>query len=216
MFPMEWQAKSIDAQAEPLRWREIRRSQSAVLAAMSAYPPPLLARYLERVYVARSLSFRGVTAAGTSSRDRIYIADDGLSAGFDDRYLAETFHHEFAHILQRENPALLDREAWAALNGRDFHYAAGGVQSIKQGRLGHGLDEPFLTQGFFGAYPMSSLDEDFAVTAEHLFLDGAALWPILDSHPLLAKKVALVIRFYAQLDPELSELHFRTATPLSR
>src|SRR4051794_39172656 len=73
MFPAEWRRPPDSARAAPLAAKELPRTVAAVARATAKYPAGVLRTNLDRVYVVGDLRFHGIAAAGTNSRDRVYV-----------------------------------------------------------------------------------------------------------------------------------------------
>lgn len=99
MFPKEWSSEPVNVEVSPLPQWEIERSVKVIRFAMQKYSASVLKTHLERVYVVRYLAFSGVPVGGTKWWNRIYIANNGITQGYTNNVLEESFHHEFSHIL---------------------------------------------------------------------------------------------------------------------
>ena len=54
---------------------------------MDKYPTDVLKENLESIYIVQKLNFCGVSAAGTNSRNKIYLANNGLSGGYTNDFI---------------------------------------------------------------------------------------------------------------------------------
>ncbi len=68
------------------------------------------------------MKFYDVPYGGTNSTDAVYLVNRGAPLGYTDKYLEQTFHHEFSSILFRNFPALLDTGLWKGANQINYIY----------------------------------------------------------------------------------------------
>ena len=209
MFPAAWLAPPHLASARPLVEREQSRSQRVVRAAMAKYPDGFLSRHIDRVYVVGELRFDAIEAAGTNSVDRVYIANGGEEAGFSDRFIEETFHHELSSVLLRRYHDRFDAGAWRAAVPEHVRYGESGVDAVKAGEASLTFEDRLHRDGFIHEYAMATLEDDFNSIAENLFSSQPDFWRIVDEHDAVARKVGLVVEFYRDLDPIFTEEYFR-------
>ena len=212
IFPDRWQSSRIDAQAEPLTDRETERSKTILVAAFKKYPREILVANLDAVYVLHRLKFFGISAGGTNSKSRIYLANRGVSAGFTDTWVEGVFHAEFSSILLRNFSRHLDTDAWKAINRSGFEYGTSGVQAIRNGMAVKRFDAQLHDTGFLFEYAQSSLENDFNSIAEQLFTGDPRFWAVVRKHGGIRRKTELVVRFYQQLDPLFSRAYFESMT----
>ncbi len=200
-FPPAWSRPDVNAQAEPLDGAEVVRSRVLVQRAMAAYPGPVIAENLRRVFVFRTLTFYGLAYGGTNSNDTVYLTNQGPERGYTERYIIGSFHHEFSSILFRNYARHLDRRAWKAANRPGFAYGDGGAAALKAGRASTAYEPRFMADGFMCEYATASLEEDFNTLAEAVFMSGPELRARLDDYPRLRRKAILLGRFYVAVDP---------------
>lgn len=214
MFPHHWKAAQIAARAESLEAREIGRSVEAVRGAMDKYPLWLVKRNLRRVFVVRTLQFYGLDYGGTNSLDTLYLANSGRTNGFTDRFLEESFHHEFSSVLLRNYAGRLDRSAWAGANAPRTRYIGNGTEAVRQGASGLDYGARWHEMGFLCEYGAASLEEDFNTYAEGLFAGGRRFWRVVDAYPRVRAKARIAVRFYQALDASFNEDTFRAYAEL--
>ncbi len=84
--------------AKPLSTDEIDRSERIVREELRKFPPAIVKRYLDRVYLLGQLTFRDVEVGGVNFRQTRTIC---LSAGpgATDSFIARLFDHEMIHLL---------------------------------------------------------------------------------------------------------------------
>jgi hypothetical protein len=208
IFPESWLSPEIDAKAEPLHEAEIQRSKLILSRAIGKYPRSVLTSNLKSIYVVHRLQYSGISAGGTNSRESVYLANRGEREGFTDSYLEGSFHHEFSSILLRNFPMYLDTKAWEKVNGDKFRYGKSGVAAVQGNRVGAAFDPLLNSEGFLCEYAKSTLENDFNVIAEQLFLGNPKFWSVVDKYPGIKTKTKLVIDFYRKIDRSFSEEYF--------
>lgn len=209
IFPASWRRSPINAQAEQIDPSEVERTRRAVEVAMAKYPAQLLAENLKAVYVTKSIRFYGLAYGATNSADAIYISNSGRRNGYTDLVLEGSFHHEFSSILLRKNPAKLPETRWNALNPDDFQYLGTGTDALREGVASTRYDAQLARRGFYSQYSMASIEEDFNILAEMLFLGDEDLWKGSEEFPALRAKLQMVIDFYHALSPVYTESFFK-------
>lgn len=209
IFPESWRKAPISASGVPLAETHFARVRAVMRRALKKYPPQVLRKHLEAVYVLAELRYSGVDTGGTNSRTCVYVKAGDPAGGFTDAHLEGVFHAEFSSILLRNEMRRFDDEAWQAINPPGFRYLGNGVDAIKQRKAGTKLQAGLHEEGFLKQYSQSSLENDFNGFATLLFAGDPKMWAIIDKYPKLQRKVALAIAFYQQLDPTFTEQYFR-------
>ena len=210
IFPESWRSSRINAQAVSLVDGEIERSKTILTAAFKKYPTDILAANLDAVYVLHRLKYFGISASGTNSKNRIYLANRGIHAGFTDIWIEGVLHAEFSSILLRNFSHHLDTDAWKATNKTGFEYGSGGVQAIRNGRARKKFDTQLHGAGFLFEYARSSLENDFNSIAEQLFIGDPRFWTIVNKHDGIHRKTKLVTGFYQKIDPSFDQTFFES------
>lgn len=208
-FPASWQTEEIRATAVSLAPEERARSLRVIEKALAKYPPAALSRELQRVYVLRRINFYGLDYGGTNSADTVYLANDGAANGYTDAYLEAAFHHELSSIVLRNRMAKFDVDAWKTANPTGFRYGDGGTAALRTGQASTAVDGRLMAEGFVSQYSKASLEEDFNMVAECLFMGRKAFWQGVADSPALAKKARLAIALYSTMDPKFDEPWFR-------
>jgi hypothetical protein len=157
------------------------------------------------------MKFFDVGYGGTNSADAVYLSDQGTTAGYTDKYLEQTFHHEFSSILFRNNPKFFDTTAWKAANAANFVYndPENGVGAIRNNQSSQDLDTVLCQKGLLTQYGGSSLENDINTFAQNLFCPEKSFWSNVDRFPRIRKKATLLIAFYGQLSSAYTEAYFR-------
>jgi hypothetical protein len=210
IFPESWRKAPISAQGEVLPPADRERIRTILDRATRKYPMSMLKQHLKAIYVVAELKYSGIAAAGTNSRNAVYIKVSDPAKGYTDHQLESVFHAEFSSILLRNEKQKLDEAAWRKANPEGFQYLGSGVQAVKEKKAGLTLQDEIHKQGFLVQYSMSDLENDFNGMASLIFCGGAARWKIAEAHPRLREKLELTIRFYQSLDPIFTEERFRS------
>lgn len=209
IFPEEWRDAPVSAQAKPLARTEHDRSVHVLLRSLAKYPPDFLREHLRAVHLLGGLEFSGISAAGTYGEKTVYIANEGVRAGYLDEYLEETFHHEFSSVLLERYRDRFPADRWIAQNSASFAYSRSGVDAVRLGRASQRFDDDLHHLGFLHEYATASIEEDFNSIAELLFAGRPQLWEIGERYPRIAAKIDLAIEFYRSIDARFTRDHFR-------
>lgn len=211
-FPESWRLAPVNADGEEITRYEVGRSKLVMAKALSKYDDQLLAYNLKSIYFLKSMRFFNVGYGGTNSTDALYMTNNGYSMGYTDRYIEQTFHHEFSSILFRNYNLTLDTIAWKKAHDPTFDYndPESGVGAIRTGRSSQLPDTTLAKYGFLTEYSMSSLENDINTLAQNLFLPDPGFWSIFDKFPKIRTKTRLLILFYSKLDQRYTEDYFRS------
>lgn len=208
IFPKSWLTTRTNAKAELLPQDQRPRSLTLLQRALAKYPASVLKDNLRKVHVLGRLEYSGVPTGGTNSRTVVYVVNNG-DARYTDRAIEGIFHAEFSSILLRNHPQFLDKDQWQQLNPHGFTYlGTGGVNAIKQQKASQKLDALMHAEGFLHQYAKADFEDDFNSLAARLLVGDADLWRLINEHPKLQAKAALVIDFYHKLDPAFTRERF--------
>jgi len=205
-FPENWYSDEINAHTTPLPSSEKKRSIAVLFATLDKYPLHIIQEHLIEIYLFGVLEFFNQGYAGTYSDNTLYMSNGGVDEGFTDGFIEQTFHHEFSSILWYAHPDLLDTIAWKKLNKID--YGDGGIQALIDDNDSQTFDTYYNDRGFLFQYASSDLENDINSFAENLFAPTLEFRNALKKHPVLRKKMALLIAFYTALDPSLKSSFF--------
>ncbi len=211
IFPQSWQGGSINAAGQQIDRKEIPRSKSIIAKALSKYPGSILSSNLKAVYFLKEMMFYDVGFGGTNSSDAVYITNEGLSLGYTDRFVEQSFHHEFSSILFRTHPSFIDTSAWKDANVAGFIYndPEDGVGAIRNKQSSQLLNTLFCGKGLLTQYSASSLENDVNTFAQNLFSPEKDFWNYVDRFRGIKKKADLLINFYNRLNSAFTETYFR-------
>ena len=218
MFPTEWHDPDVAVSAQPLATSERDRLIRLMKIALSKYPPELLKASLSRVYLVGGLRFEGIDAAATNSATCLYIEDEAdnprYADCYTDRFIEDSFHHEFAHLLQRSYREQWEPKAWIDCNPRAFSYREeSGVEAVRSGKDSEEPTDEWNRQGFLCEYGAADAAEDFATIAADLLIGDDDFWRRADKFPALKAKINVAISFYVKLDDRFNEAYFRSLRP---
>lgn len=210
IFPESWRVAPVNAFAEKLSPGEIKRSKAVIARALDHYPQSTLEN-IKKVYFLQQLKFYDVPYGGTNSTDLIYLVNHGTSRGYSDKYLEQTFHHEFSSILFRNFPEKLDTTEWKMANHPDFNYndPENGVGAIRNKQSSQLLDSTLCEKGLLTQYGSSSIENDVNTFAQNLFLPEQDFWKMVAQYPAIRKKTTLLIGFYNRINPIFTEEYFK-------
>lgn len=210
IFPASWRVSPINAYGENILSEEIQRTRSVAIKALNKYPVALL-RNIKAVYFLKQMRFFDVFYGGTNSHDMLYLVNNGISQGYNDIYLEQTFHHEFSSILFRNFPSLFDTTTWKNANHPGFTYndPENGVGAIRNSLSSQQLDSLLCSKGVLTQYGGSSIENDVNTFAQNLFVPEKNFWLYADRYPRIKKKTGLLIIFYNKINPLFTEQYFR-------
>lgn len=212
IFPEHWRQPPISAKFRKLDKEEENRSRECIVKAMGKYPDAMLRKNLKNVYVLRVINFYNVGFGATYYEKNLYIANSGVIMGYTNRFIEQSFHHEFSSILFFAYADVFDKKAWIACNPTGFEYsdeATGGVQSLKDNKDGTYFAETYNKQGFLDQYSQSSMENDVNEIAQQLFSPDPGFWDMVAKYPALKCKVDLLITFYHKIDKAFTLEYFK-------
>jgi hypothetical protein len=211
IFPESWRDAPINATGRQIDRGEITRSKTIIAKALTKYPEIMFEYNLKSVFFLKEMTFYNVGFGGTNSADAVYLTNQGASSGYTDKYLEQSFHHEFSSILFRDYPSFLDTNEWKRTNVSDFVYndPENGVGAIRNNQSSQDLDTLLCKKGLLTQYGGSSIENDVNTFAQNLFCPEKNFWTYVDRFPRIRKKADLLIRFYGQLSSMYTETYFR-------
>lgn len=176
-----------------------------VRSALSIYPPNLIQKHLNAVFVAGMIKTYGTEIGASYHKSWIFLSalkKYELSGG--DIYELN-LHHEFSSLLiNGENFPSSD---WVAVNAPNFKYPtkiidvvqAAAIESRKDPKDAH----LWYQSGFVHDYGMSSLNNDFNMYAELAMTHPQRLKKLSLEYPRIHAKTQILVEFYTSLAPEL-------------
>lgn len=209
IFPESWLTEKINGKATPLDSIEIERTTRIILKALNKYPTHLIKKNLTKIYAVKNLEFYGLSYGGTSSTSAVYISNNGVSSGYTDFWIEQTFHTEFSSILLRNYSFLLNSKKWTS-QSKGIKYGYSGVEALQNGKDSREFDLELNKKGFLFMYGTASFEEDFNSFAENLFLCSRGFWSIVKTQKRINAKALMAISFYNSIDETFTESYFRT------
>lgn len=210
VLPREWSGKKVNPEIKPVTSEEFGRIEDLLTKAFAKYPPGLIHKNLDRVFVFKSMKFYGLPYGGTNYHHSVYLSDDNDNPRFTDEYIEQVFHHEFSSILVRNFPGYFDKTKWLLLNPPAFRYGKGGADAISQGTASMDLDPSLIKKGFLSEYSTASLEEDINVFVQNMFTGDREFWRLVDLDDNIREKTRILISFYHKINPAFTESYFRS------
>lgn len=203
IFPKRWQ-RLYSPRTEAVRPELRQKAEQTLALAMAKYDPESL-KTVQSVSLLGDMHFRNVRYLGTYDeiQSQLYIVADGLND------IEKTFHHEMSSLLLKKFSENLDEKAWQALNPADFSYGSGSLNAVKRGEHSLAFEIGRFQEGFLSDYNTASLENDFNMYVENLFVGEAEFWQAVDNYPKVREKVNLVIDFFQKVNPRYTESFFR-------
>jgi hypothetical protein len=207
-FPDSWKTSEINAKGSSLDSSEYERSMKIIQKALQKYPVEVLNENIKKIYILKSMEFYGLLFGGTNSNDIVYIVNSGIDNGYSDKFVEQTFHHEFSSILLRNNRHLFPEKDWSKFN--KLPYGEGGVYALKNNIDNINLDTNIMKQGFLCQYAMSDIENDFNTFAENLFCPNENFRLYTRQYPEINNKLNIFIKFYSQINDTFTKDFFET------
>jgi hypothetical protein len=171
-----------------------------IARAFRAYPPGCLRRIITAIFIAGEIRVDGVVAGGTYWRDWIFVeASKDLRPETRALNTEIAVHHETSSHLWLPDTGL--QQAFLALEPADWQYAATVAEAMRMGRE----QAPPLETGFISAYGSTSPENDFNTYAQTIFHEPTRMKSLARAHPLIARKLALVLDAYIRVDDRLRD-----------
>lgn len=180
--------------------RNVAVALDGVDVALDRYPPGFVAHLIRAIFICDELQMEGERASGTAGPAWIVMAAPSRYGVEGIRFSSVvTVHHELSSYVLRVDPATWPRWAEFAPAGWTFVEAPGGA-------LRRGQDPaPPMELGFLSAYGATNLENDFNTYAETIFTEPANLALLARQHPLIRRKLDLVLAAYVAIDPRFAD-----------
>jgi hypothetical protein len=195
---------------------KIKNVEKAVYSAFKQYPLEVLNQNIGAVVVLKKLNMHGLPYGGTYICNKgnpessvVYLVlDDSISKEGLYSYIIDAFNHEFSSILMKNYD--FPKEAWKSANGEGFEYKNendnGGYKALKNGEFGREDNlEELYRKGILSQYALSDLEEDFNVYSGMIMTYPNELQAVLDTYPVVKKKVKIWIDFYKSINNKFEE-----------
>lgn len=185
--------------------------------ALRVYPPGFFGQHCKAIFLCGSLRFEGVPAGGTWRKSWIILsASDAFGEKGVYKNVYSGVHHEFSSTVWARFPEL--GQPWGALVPTRWRATSNEKQVLQ-------ATDTLLesaSDGFLSPYGATNLENDFNVYAETVFTNPAHVEKQAAQYPVVAKKLALLMDAYIQLDARFEPvfdrmglLRFRSELPAS-
>ena len=190
------------ATAEPMEKTNLNRFIKNLERELEKYPIDIIKQNLTTIHLFNRLSFFGVKYGGTSIGNSIYLTGRTIEEGYDNAYIAELIHHEISSIFYRDHS--FPKEAWSSINPKGFAYLDSNediLAAIEEGNK-FGDKIGFHEEGFISKYGQTTLEEDFNVYAQMVFVHPQKLKSLSEKYPRIRQKHELIKSFYANISKD--------------
>lgn len=201
-----WNKAPFNGEATQISDFELSRFIQLLPNILGKYPKSVISESIDRLAFSQELTFYGVPYGGTNLERTLYLTNKGRQAGFNDTYLQELFHHEMSSLLMNKFP--FNSKQWAGANPKKFQYKNETIEilnAVKNNSAALG-DRDLYRQGFLSKYAQSTLENDFNVYAENIFVHPETIQDLISQYPIINTKYQLVKDFYISINPDFSTL----------
>ena len=210
MFSASWQNAPISAKGIPMTDNsEIARSMKIMLKAASIYPEDFFAKSLKKVYLLNEIEFYGLGYGGTNDNDNLFLTNRGKANGFTDDYIERTFHHELSSIILRKYNTSFDKTTWISITKHQFATGKTGTNALANGEASTKIDEEYCKIGVLSQYSRASVEEDFNIFTENLFINNPVLWEMAKKYPVINQKINIIIKLYQSQNKNFTLAYFQ-------
>ncbi len=191
-------ARIVGGVATPVDINALPPALDGIERSLRVYPPGFFQRFCKAIFLSGSLILDGGEAGGTYGRAWIIlvatkkVGDGGI---FETALLG--VHHEFSSLIWNHVPMLPAR--WAALLPAGWTATQSNAQALKASD--EGLTNP--VDGFLSSYGATTTENDFNVYAETVFTNSKRVATLAHDYPIVARKTALLMSAYTQLDDRM-------------
>ena len=208
LLPELWRVPPASGHATVIDELELSRYARVLATELQKYPADVISANLEHIYLIGELRLFGTDYGGTSVGKSIFLTGGSRAQGYDEYYLASLFHHEFSSVLLRHHsfPEL----RWKVLNPEGFTYTdddADVLQAIARGELSG--NAVLHEQGFIAEYGHTTLENDFNLYAETVFVDPDRMQALINEHRAIREKYYLLKEFYLSVSPNFQDVFER-------
>jgi hypothetical protein len=180
--------------------RNVAVALDGVDVALDRYPPGFVAHLIRTIFICDELRMGGESASGTVGPALIVLAAPSRYGVDGIRFASvATVHHELSSFVLRVDAATWPQWAEFAPAGWQFVEDPGGA--LRRGDT----PAPPLEMGFLSAYGATNLENDFNVYAETIFTEPANLALLARQHPLIRRKLDLVLAAYVAIDQRFAD-----------
>ena len=169
--------------------------------ALGKYPPDLLAKHLDLVYIGGGYRENGGIITGLYEKRKLYLFYNHPQGDNSAIFLEQTFHHEFSSVLiQAYDFPVFE---WLALIPKKFDYIINPVKinDYMNSVATYRPDKSQLEQGLVSSYGKANAENDINTYAELIFTEPKRMQTYINTYPIIKKKYALLKAFYLSISP---------------
>ncbi|MCG6202626.1 hypothetical protein [Psychromonas antarctica] len=200
-YPEQFDKQPSNLKMEETSLEEASEALDGIEKALIIYPPDFVPTIIDAIYICGPMWMDGAVAGGTYGKKKLILSSiskwNGTKVNYNNALRA--VHHELSSQIY--TPSIFTRLAWSALMPPDWKSAVNNYDALM---VNHDLP-PDYNSGFLTQYGKTSTENDFNVYAEFAFAEPARLRLLAQQHPIIAKKLGLLISAYTNISPEFSD-----------
>ena len=198
------QDKEVEVQFTPPTVAQFYRCAGIVSKALKKYPPALVKKHLNQIWVGGQYRENGGIIAGMYEKDKLFLFYNHKKGDNSDLFLEQTLHHEFSSLLIKfyNFPAF----HWLKLNPADFDYIINpsGIKAYMNAVKSYNASEAQLNQGLVSGYGKANAENDINSYVELIFTKPETMKTYIRKYSRIASKYQMIKRFYLSVSPEFS------------
>ncbi len=192
---MEWKQEPANGRISPVIKKDLVRFLPVLRRELKKYPPGVFKGKLKRIIIFNELKFYGIEYGGSYFGKNVYFTVKTEKDKYSNEYLQTLIHHEISSIFFWSHNSPVYK--WADLNPAGTRYLDTNkkkLQAIEDGES-EGADT-YYKQGFLNKYGKTSVEEDFNLYAQMLFVNPEKLNVLAKRYPVIKKKKEFTEAFY--------------------
>jgi len=187
--------------ALPQKYRE--RTERITREVIDKYPPRALFTTVARIILVGDLSVYGGNAGGTCCESDAIIAAGRILRHSGEVELVKTIHHEISSLIKRGHESSFPSNQWKELNPKNFHY---GQSPLFTKGSSTTIDDKLAEIGFLSGYCQFSLEDDYNILVENIFVSSKRFCELLKQCAPLRGKARLAAQFMMTVDPNFRSM----------
>ena len=84
-----------------------------------------------------------------------------------------------------------------------------GTDAVASGETSTKIDEIYCKTGVLSQYSKASVEEDFNIFTENLFMNNPMLWEMAKKYPIIKQKINIVIKLYQSQNKNFTLAYFQ-------
>lgn len=208
IFPSHWYDGEIRGRFKEVNENRRSKLEDIINEELEKYPKEVILKNLENIYILKNLSFYGYDYGGTYAFKDIYLSSGLNDLNYDNDSIRRSFHHEFSSILLNNYRRYFNSNEWMKVNA-EYNYYGSGIGALKSGLTSLDLSSYYFQKGFLTQYSTASMEEDFNVFAENMFMGKERFWYAVDNYEKINEKYKIMIEFFSSINPKLNDDYFR-------